>query len=88
VVDGHAVTVRIGVAGVHSVDSVESWIKAADDAMYAAKEAGRDRVARRTADLGVYFMSPGGGVVLCGAAGGWCCHPPTADATTTTGRRR
>jgi diguanylate cyclase (GGDEF)-like protein len=48
--DGLAVTVSIGVAGMRPEDSVESWIRETDAAMYAAKEAGRNRVARRTAE--------------------------------------
>ena len=45
--DGRAVTASIGVGGIHPADSVESWIQGADAAMYAAKAAGRNRVARR-----------------------------------------
>jgi len=41
------VTVSIGVAGLEPGDSAESWIRVADAAMYAAKEAGRNQVARR-----------------------------------------
>jgi diguanylate cyclase (GGDEF)-like protein len=46
--DGRAVTASIGVAAMRPEDTVESWVRAADAAMYAAKEAGRNRVARRT----------------------------------------
>jgi diguanylate cyclase (GGDEF)-like protein len=45
--DGHVVTASIGVAGLRPEDSVDSWIRETDAAMYAAKEAGRNRVARR-----------------------------------------
>ena len=45
--DGHRVTVSIGVGGLDPGDSVESWLRETDAAMYAAKEGGRDRVARR-----------------------------------------
>jgi diguanylate cyclase (GGDEF)-like protein/PAS domain S-box-containing protein len=39
------VTVSIGVAERGADDSVESWLRAADMALYAAKQAGRNRVA-------------------------------------------
>jgi diguanylate cyclase (GGDEF)-like protein len=45
--DGRPVTVSIGVAGMQAGDTVESWVRESDSAMYAAKEAGRNRVARR-----------------------------------------
>jgi diguanylate cyclase (GGDEF)-like protein len=45
--DGTPVTVSIGVGSIHPDDSAESWIKDTDAAMYAAKEAGRNRVMRR-----------------------------------------
>jgi diguanylate cyclase (GGDEF)-like protein len=45
--DGKVVTASLGVAGARPDDTVESWLRAADAAMYAAKEAGRNRVARR-----------------------------------------
>jgi diguanylate cyclase (GGDEF)-like protein len=47
--DGHKVTVSIGVGPASPGDSVESWIKATDAAMYEAKESGRNRVVRRAA---------------------------------------
>jgi len=46
---GRPVTVSIGVAELRAGDTRESWLKRADDAMYAAKEAGRNRVARSAA---------------------------------------
>jgi diguanylate cyclase (GGDEF)-like protein len=46
--DRQAISVSIGVGAARPEDDVESWIKAADAALYAAKEAGRNRVARRT----------------------------------------
>jgi diguanylate cyclase (GGDEF)-like protein len=45
--EGHTVTVSIGVGLADPGDSVETWIKGTDAAMYAAKESGRNRVARR-----------------------------------------
>ncbi|HEY7510653.1 MAG TPA: GGDEF domain-containing protein, partial [Vicinamibacteria bacterium] len=45
--DGKVVTASLGVAAARPDDTVESWLRAADAAMYAAKEAGRNRVARR-----------------------------------------
>jgi diguanylate cyclase len=47
-VDGIPVTASIGVRGVERQESIESWIKEADTAMYAAKMAGRNRVMRGT----------------------------------------
>jgi diguanylate cyclase (GGDEF)-like protein len=45
--DGAKVTASIGVGVAAPRDSVESWIKGTDAAMYVAKESGRNRVARR-----------------------------------------
>lgn len=47
VIDGLQVTVSIGVAGCpeHQVDSGEALVKLADEALYRAKERGRDQVA-------------------------------------------
>ena len=42
---GRALTVSIGVAERARDDTVESWLRAADAALYAAKQAGRNRVA-------------------------------------------
>lgn len=44
---GQVVTASIGVGVAEPQDSVESWIKGTDAAMYVAKESGRNRVARR-----------------------------------------
>jgi diguanylate cyclase (GGDEF)-like protein len=45
--EARPVTASIGVGSVLPEDSAESWIKETDAAMYAAKEGGRNRVARR-----------------------------------------
>jgi diguanylate cyclase (GGDEF)-like protein len=46
--EGTPVTASVGVRGLELQDSIESWIKETDAAMYAAKMAGRNRVARGT----------------------------------------
>lgn len=45
------VSVSIGVSELQSGESVESWIKHADQGLYRAKEAGRNRVVRRNEQL-------------------------------------
>jgi diguanylate cyclase (GGDEF)-like protein len=45
--EGRSVTVSIGVAELGPDDTTVSWIKGADDALYAAKDSGRNRVVRR-----------------------------------------
>ena len=41
---GRAVTISVGVAERRPEDDVESWLRAADKALYGAKQAGRNRV--------------------------------------------
>ena len=40
--------VSIGVTGLRAGDSVDAWIRRADDALYQAKSTGRNRVAKST----------------------------------------
>ena len=40
----HRVTVSVGVASLHDTDERASWMRRADERLYAAKSAGRDRV--------------------------------------------
>ncbi len=42
--EGQQVTASIGVSELRAAESLDSWMKRADDAMYAAKKAGRNRV--------------------------------------------
>ena len=43
--EGRPVTVSVGVGELSEDDTAASWLKRADDALYAAKNAGRNRVA-------------------------------------------
>jgi diguanylate cyclase (GGDEF)-like protein len=42
------VTVSVGISELHPGESAETWLKHADDALYVAKNTGRDRIVRRT----------------------------------------
>jgi diguanylate cyclase (GGDEF)-like protein len=44
--EGRTVTVSLGVTGLETSDRAESWLKRADDALYRAKDDGRNRVVR------------------------------------------
>ena len=46
-IQGHRVTVSIGISELQAQDSRDSWLEHADEALYLAKEMGRDRVVRR-----------------------------------------
>lgn len=50
------VTISIGVSEWHRDDDQDNWLKHADDALYLAKEMGRDRVVHRT---GLYLLRSG-----------------------------
>ena len=50
------VTISIGVSEWHRDDDQDSWLRNADDALYLAKEMGRDRVVHHT---GLYLLKSG-----------------------------
>ncbi|MEL7312172.1 MAG: diguanylate cyclase [Pseudomonadota bacterium] len=49
-VEGHPVTVSIGIAQLVAGEDYDSWVKRADDALYEAKRTGRNRVVHALAD--------------------------------------
>jgi diguanylate cyclase len=50
---GYDVTVSIGVSELQGDESRDAWLKHADDALYLAKEMGRNRIVRRA---GLYLL--------------------------------
>ncbi len=56
--DGPSATLSIGIAGPGPADAVPAILRAADQAMYAAKRSGKNRFIARTfdppTDLGTY----------------------------------
>jgi diguanylate cyclase (GGDEF)-like protein len=51
--EGTSLTVSIGASELRPGESLDAWMKHADDALYDAKNAGRNRVARSAPDAGV-----------------------------------
>lgn len=45
--EDRTVTISIGVSELQTGETLDDWLKSADDAMYQAKEGGRNRVVRR-----------------------------------------
>ena len=44
VLDNRHISVSIGAAELHTGENIDNWYKRCDDALYAAKNGGRDRV--------------------------------------------
>ncbi len=55
---GGPVTISYGVATLRPGESMESWLTRADDALYQAKEGGRDRIVYADAPLGQVLPTP------------------------------
>jgi diguanylate cyclase (GGDEF)-like protein len=53
---GHSVTVSIGVSELRNDEGCDAWLKHAGNALYIAKETGRDRIVRRA---GLYLLRSG-----------------------------
>jgi|GEM_PF-1558854 len=81
-----AVTISIGVAASSEVDSSRGLLVAAEEAMYGAKQKGRNRVNAYQADPSSYTMRPA--VTKTGAAGTTTTARTTTTAQPTGTRKR
>ncbi len=62
------VTVSCGVAELRPHETFHTWLKRADDALYAAKAAGRDRVMVDADEVVPDLEAPGPGIDSAGSA--------------------